>query len=187
MKKLFLLIGFLLSACGGYSPIHYQPVPMPRTQNIVESKNFEAVQTQSFSEAVMLYPTRLGNTYHTIPVGDYLIGRIVTALPGDSEISEIRLDAYDSKCGMTGFFIAHALCRTRASFSVKADGIVHLLDVFDEADVGPMFIPGDIAPPLTMGDKMEGMMQLQAMTSVKHLVPKIAAAFQRALRTVPAR
>src|SRR4051812_46307890 len=79
----FGLIGLILglAGCGGYSPVVFPAVSTPdMLTKIVGNPNFKAIDGNSFSNAVMLYPTRTGTSHHSIPVSDYLLSRTVLAL-----------------------------------------------------------------------------------------------------------
>jgi hypothetical protein len=173
----------LLSACGGYSPVIYQPVTVPDLlTKVTANRNFKTVDSKSFADAVLQYPTRTGSSYHTIPVGDYLLSRVVLALPEDSEISNIQLKSYESRCASKGMLGPHLLCVTRIRLTVTARGKDYALELSDEADVGPVFIPGDIAPPFTMGDYLEGPIHEQARRTVDHVAVKLRPAFEEAAK-----
>src|SRR5437868_3112493 len=107
------LLVLFLSACGGYSPITYQPVVVPdMLTKVTSNKNFKAVDNKSFAEAAMLYPTRTGKAHHIVPVGDYLLSRVVLGLPEDAGISKIRLEDYHSECSAKGILGPHLWCLT---------------------------------------------------------------------------
>jgi hypothetical protein len=175
------LLVLFLSACGGYSPITYQPVVVPdMLTKVTSNKNFKAVDNKSFAEAAMLYPTRTGKTHHIVPVGDYLLSRVVLGLPEDAGISNIRLEDYHSECSAKEILGPHLWCLTNARLMIAIGGRDRLIDLADEADVGPVFVPGDIAPPFTMGDNLEGPIHTQARATVDHLTAKLWPAFSKA-------
>ena len=166
-----------LSACGGYVPHQYPPLMVSDSMTrIATNKNFKAVDSPSFGNAVMLYPTRLGDTYHSVPIGDYLLSRVVLGLPEDAGIAKIRLDEYKSKCESR---IPHFWCTTSARLAVTAHGSDKILDVTDEVDVGPRFLPGDISFPFTTGDFFDGAIHAQARKTVDGISIKILEAFSR--------
>jgi len=167
----------VVAGCGGYSPITFQPVAVPDAlTKVTTNKNFAVVDNASFSDAVMLYPNRTQKPVHRIPVGDYLLSRIVLALPQDAGISKVRLAQYSNVCEGRGTFGPHLWCVTKTRLQVTANNVERTLDVTDEADVGPVFIAGDISPPFTMGDTLEGPIHGQARASVDHLMPVVQKA-----------
>jgi hypothetical protein len=144
----FMLIANFLAACGGYVPRVYPAVMVPEMMSQIEAnKNFKVADNTSFSNAIMLYPTRTGDSDHRIPVGNYLLSRAVLALPDDAGLTKIRLDEYRSECESRGVFGPHLWCTTNAQLTIAIRGKDQILHATDEVDVGPVYIPGDMSLP----------------------------------------
>jgi hypothetical protein len=147
----FIAAATFLATCGGYSAHQYPPLTASDVMTKISTdKTYKAADYISFANAVMLYPARANVSYHSIPVGDYLLSRVISALPQDAEFTKIRLDEYKSKCEFRGF-LSHVWCTTSARLTVASRGKDSTFDVADDVDVGPGIVAGDIAPPFTWG------------------------------------
>lgn len=82
-----LLLSFFLTSCGGYAARVYPPVQVPDALTKVSSStNFVVADKKSFASASVPYPTRSNRSNHTIPVGDYLLSRVILTLPRKSVV-----------------------------------------------------------------------------------------------------
>ena len=172
-----------LSGCGGYSPVVFPAVTAPdMLTRVVANPNFKAVDGTSFANAAMLYPTRVGTSHHSIPVGDYLVSRIVLALPPNAAISALRLTEYRSVCRPSGFVSPQARCATKATFQVETPGGAKSISVESEVDTGPLYVVGDISPPFTWGDMPVDAIHQEARKSIDALEVAMRASFSRLAR-----
>lgn len=144
----FLSLVFSLAGCGGYTAVTYPAVPVTDFSRIKENK----VDVESFANASVKYPTRFGTSYHTIPVGEYLSYRIQQVFIGDVTMHHVKLKQFSSVCNPDSAFAPHGLCSTALTLDV--DG--RITGTAGSYDTGPLMIPGDITPPLTMGDPLVG-------------------------------
>ena len=168
----------LVAGCGGYSSIRYPAVSAPdMLTRVVANPNFKIVDPGSFAEAAMLYPGRCCGTYHQVPVGDYLLSRVVLAMPKASTITALRLTEFKSVCGPSRMLAPLARCVTKAVFSVNAGGTAVSSTVEAEADVGPQIVAGDIAPPFNWGNHYVDVIHDEARKSVDAFAAKAAIAF----------
>ncbi|MER2520227.1 MAG: hypothetical protein ABTQ34_06010 [Bdellovibrionales bacterium] len=143
-----------LTSCGGYAPVTYPPVGV--TNFIAEVKDnpfLSKTDSESFRLAAIKYPTRTGQDYHTIPVGDYLIARVAAAIPNNAIIKRIKLSQFSSYCGADSWLAPHAVCKTDLVVEITDHKDTKVVTSHGEYDIGPKIVVGDISPPFTMGDR----------------------------------
>lgn len=175
----FLILSLFLIACGGYTARVYPPVQVPNAlTKVASSPNYAVADHKSFASAFIPYPTRNNNSNHSIPVGDYLLSRVVLALPQKSGINTIALKAYDNNCASRGVFGPHLWCVYRLSVDIIQDGKKRNLLAKGEVDVGPKFIPGDVSPPFTFGNRLVRVIHFQARRAVDAAVKQLAATYR---------
>ena len=157
----------LLAACGGYAPVTYPPVPVTNYLTMVHgNRHLAAADKASFTTADFSYPTRGGGGFHKVPVGDYLLAQLIQQIPETVETKRIKLETFGSVCKSGGGFGPHAICQTALIVRIETAAGERLVESNGAYDVGPMFIPGDISPPFTMGDHLVGVIHGEAMTAV---------------------
>lgn len=168
-----------LTGCGGYTPVTFPSVPVPDAlTRVVPNPNYAVTDNASFASAKLLYPARMGGDYHTVPVGDYLLSRVVLALPGDAGISAIRLQRFDCKCDGRGFLGPHLWCVYDLAVAIRANNSDRTLTAHGERDVGPVYVPGDFAFPFTSGDYFSETIHYQARLAVDAAAGAVAAAYR---------
>jgi hypothetical protein len=144
---------------------------------VVANLNFKYIDGDSFANAVMLYPTRIASSHHSIPVGDYLLSRTVLALPPDAAITALRLVEYRSICGPSRVLAPQARCVTKARFAVATREDEREITAEAETDVGPLMVAGDFSPPFTWGDYFTEVIHEEARRAVDGLQLKMRDAF----------
>lgn len=171
----FLVCGIISSCMHTSATLHAIPVPDAFTK-VVSNPNFKAVDNESFSDAYLYYRGGLPDLYHRVPVGDYLLSKLVTTLPIDAEITLIRLNSFESKCGESRAFLPGLQCRTHCSVQIVSNGTVHAINASSQDDdLGSHLIYGEI------GD-VETLMQDQAKRAIDSLVLKLADLFHSAVQ-----
>lgn len=173
----------VLASCGGYTPITFPPVPVPEAlTKVALNPNYAIADKASFASAKLLYPARLAGDYHTVPVGEYLLSRVVLTLPSNAGISAIRMQLFDCRCNGRGFLGPHLWCVYDLAVAIRANGSDRTLTAHGERDVGPVYVPGDFAFPFTTGDYQSQTIHHQAKLAVDAAANALAAEFGKSKR-----
>jgi len=173
-------ITLFLAGCGGYTPVTFPSVPVPDAlTKVVPNPNYAVTDKGSFDTAKVLYPTRMAGDYHTVPAGDYLLSRVVLALPSDAGISAIRMQRFDCKCNGRGFIGPHLWCVYDLAVAIRTGVGDGTLMVHGERDVGPVIVAGDFSPPFTVGDYYPESIHYQAKLAVDAAAAALGAEFRK--------
>lgn len=105
----------LLAGCGSSNPPQRLPqLPVDNLLDTAAQPAFRTADHQSFAKAVMQIPADGGT--HTVPVGEYLLARVVEAFPRGAEVDHLRLTAFDVTCKDQGWFSSTLVCSATSDF-----------------------------------------------------------------------
>jgi len=170
--NLLILIGIVMitNGCGGYSSIKYDPLPVTTIDFSTERKNtISAVDSNNIN---LMYPSR-SKDYHIIPVKDYLFAKLLSSVPENVGITSMKVTKFQSKCDGRGVFGPKLWCISSIEISYTINKKDKIINVHSESDVGPVFAPGDIAPPINWGSSLQNSVHKQAMEAMDSLTKNI--------------
>ncbi len=82
---------------------------------------YAATDKFSFTQAEVRYQAT-GGGFHTVQVGDYLLGEILESLK-NSSVTLIRLNEFSSECVPDGAFLPKLMCSTRYLIEITEQGV----------------------------------------------------------------
>lgn len=155
LKSIFLVVFvIMLSGCAN------APVSLGK----VEAKNnivatyarypiYAVTDKFSFSQAEVKYQAT-GGGFHTVQVGDYLLGEILESLKSSSA-TLIRLNEFASECVPDGVFLPKLMCSTRYLIEITDQGVTKTIGgSLPVINIGYMRVrqTSTLVGPLTIGD-----------------------------------
>ena len=140
----------LLSCSAGSSALNSIPVENALTR-VVANSNFKVADNASFASAFILYKGGTPDAIHKIPIGDYLLSRIVLSIPEDLDISSIRLLRFEARIDPDGIVMPHARCRGSCNLEIIYAGQTLTISVPIDQNLGPFYVYGSYSPPYSQG------------------------------------
>lgn len=145
LQKIYHLLGlsvvlFGLTACMAGAMV----LPaVPADGALTRSANhpaYKTANTTSFQDAAVLYlANNMQKSYHSIPVGDFLLSELLAKVPRNGSIQSLKLKKFDVKCGDGAVFAPKAICTIDAQFSLTQSGKNKLVNINDKFDAGGQF------------------------------------------------
>lgn len=173
---LFACVTFALGACVANTARQMTPLParIPLLSHS-GSQPFETADKWSFSQAVISYPAG-GDQHHRIPVGEYLLGRLLEKSPQ----LNLKLVRFDSSADTAFGVFTRCLLSLDVEIAYYAEGQPRrFLFQFERRDIGPFFVGENSVIPFTSaGPSDDGLFHNQLRPIIDEIVDAFFAQSQ---------
>ncbi|MCE2509857.1 MAG: hypothetical protein J4G10_02585 [Alphaproteobacteria bacterium] len=134
-----LVLATALVGCGRATQVN---IPQPTAQQVPGAApmmdKISMADRSTFGNATFEYMSdNLSNKYHTISIGDYLLGHLLAAMPQGATITSMQLQKFSGKCHAYGVFMAESICDVALAVMVEADGAKNIISVHIKESPGP--------------------------------------------------
>lgn len=144
MKKYskLLLTLILVGGLVGCARATQVSIPTPTVQQVPGAaslvEKISMADRSTFGNATFEYMSdNLSYKYHKIPVGDFLLGHLVAAMPKDASITSIQLQKFSAKCDADGIFQPQSACDISLRVTLETGGSKNLIAVHVKESPGP--------------------------------------------------
>jgi len=104
--------------------------PLMEKISIADRATFESTTFEYMSDNLSL-------SYHKFPIGDFLLGHLVAAMPKNVSITSIQLQKFSGKCIADGYFVAQTVCEVSLAVMVEAEGSKNIIVARVNESPGP--------------------------------------------------
>ncbi|MEQ9042575.1 MAG: hypothetical protein RLO23_02010 [Alphaproteobacteria bacterium] len=134
-----LILAGGLVGCGRAAQVN---IPQPTAQQVPGAapmlKNISMADRMTFGGATFEYMSdNLSNLYHKVPVGDFLLGHVLAAMPEGTSVTSMQLQKFSGKCQAHGVFMAEAVCDVSIAVAIEANGAKGIYSIAILESPGP--------------------------------------------------
>ena len=133
-----ILVGGLVG-CGRATQVN---IPKPTAQQVPGAaplvEKLSMADRSTFGNTTFEYMSdNLSNKYHKFPVGDFLLGHLLAAMPKDAAATSMQLQKFFGKCHADGIFMPESICDVSLVVTVEAGGSKNIIAVRVAESPGP--------------------------------------------------